>query len=287
MALKQLSNLVEILYKIENQKSLVSANPVTQLTKREKLKTFMQIKARPTLSQFQTQRLIEDVMARVMAVEINQKDPLGKELLSALSEVIFDKTLSTFKKNLGDFKEEFKGEKGEKGDSVKGDRGVVGPIGETMVVEKIIERTEVIKEQPIVTQEIKEVAVTDPAEDIRNKLELLTEDERLDKSAIKGLEEDLEELRRMSRTATGGGVTNLRIQQAFKYILKTEAPVGLINGSNTTYTVSQPIFAVLAFSISNAVITQLPNYTISGNTITFAVALPSAYSNRDFECKYI
>lgn len=85
----------------------------------------------------------------------------------------------------------------------------------------------------------------------------------------------------------GGGVTNARIQQAFKYILKTEQPSGLINGSNKTYTVSQPIFAVLAFSLNGEVITELPNYTINGNTITFGTALPAAYSGKDFECKYI
>lgn len=84
-----------------------------------------------------------------------------------------------------------------------------------------------------------------------------------------------------------GGVTNMRIQQAFKYILKTEAPVGNVDGSNLTYTVSQPIFAILAFSMNKAVIAQIPNYTINGNKITFSTALPSVYSGKDFEVKYI
>lgn len=59
---------------------------------------------------------------------------------------------------------------------------------EVPIVEKVIQKTQVIREIPIVTEIVKEVAVADTAEDIRNKLEFLTKDERLDKSAIKGLE---------------------------------------------------------------------------------------------------
>ncbi len=130
----------------------------------------------------------------------------------------------------------------------------------------------------------------DTPEDIRNKLDSLKGNERLDKSAIKGIEEDIKRLdEKIASIPRGisGGVTNLRIQQAFKYILKTEEPVGDIDGVNTVYTVSQPIFAVLAFSLNGEVIPQIPNYTISGNKITFSTALPSAYSGKDFECKYI
>lgn len=100
---------------------------------------------------------------------------------------------------------------------------------------------------------------------------------------IKKLRDELAAIPR----GTVGGVSNLRIQQAFKYILKTEAPVGDIDGANTSYTVSQPIFAVLAMSLNGETIAQLPNYTISGRTITFSSALPAAYSGKDFEIKYI
>lgn len=65
------------------------------------------------------------------------------------------------------------------------------------VVDKVIERTEVIKEQPIVTTEIvKETTrdMTESPEQIRNKLESLDGEERLDKSAIKGLDEELKKI---------------------------------------------------------------------------------------------
>lgn len=97
---------------------------------------------------------------------------------------------------------------------------------------------------------------------------------------------DIEELKKQPATK-GGGVTNARIQQAFKYILKTEEPVGDIDGANDTYTLSQPIFAILAMSINGEVIAELPNYTISGKTFTFSTPLPAAYNGKDFEVKYI
>lgn len=127
--------------------------------------------------------------------------------------------------------------------------------------------------------------------DIRNRFEALKQEDKLDKSAIRGLEDELKRLEKKidDKQSTGGtgGVTNLRIQQAFKYILKTESPTGTIDGSNTTYTVTQNIFAVLSMSINGETIAQLPNYTISGRTITFSSPLPSAYSGKDFEIKYI
>jgi hypothetical protein len=127
--------------------------------------------------------------------------------------------------------------------------------------------------------------------DIRNRFEALPQEEKLDKTAIRGLMDELARIEKKideAKLSSGsGGVSNLRIQQAFKYILKTETPSGLIDGSNTTYTVTQPIFAVLSFIISGETMAQLPNYTIKGNSIIFATALPSVYSGKDFEVKYI
>ena len=126
-------------------------------------------------------------------------------------------------------------------------------------------------------------------ENFRNELEALPDGEKLAMTAIQDLPETLKGLedKIVVSNKGGGGVTNMRVIQAFKSILKTEAPVGLINGSNTTYTLSQPIFAILGMTINGETIAQLPNYTISHKTITFSVALPAAYSGKDFEVKYI
>mgnify|MGYP006921296701 CR=1 FL=1 len=56
------------------------------------------------------------------------------------------------------------------------------------VIEKVIERVEVVKEQPIVTNEIvKEIIKEVPIEETRDKLEALEGDERLDVKAVKGI----------------------------------------------------------------------------------------------------
>lgn len=106
-------------------------------------------------------------------------------------------------------------------------------------------------------------------------------------TTIESLEKEIDALKKRPMGTVSGGVTDMRITQAFKNILRTEQPVGDIDGVNLSYTVSQPIFAVLAFSINKQVIAELPNYTVNGKTITFATALPSVYAGTDFEVKYI
>ena len=98
---------------------------------------------------------------------------------------------------------------------------------------------------------------------------------------------DIDALKKRPMGTVGGGVTDMRIRQAMKYIVKTEALTGDIDGANLSYTVTQPIFAVFSFSLSGEFIAQIPNYTISDRTITFTTALPSAYSGKDFEITYI
>lgn len=98
-------------------------------------------------------------------------------------------------------------------------------------------------------------------------------------------EEMIEEIRKHKRI--GGGTSHIGVQQALAKLLKTEQPSGAINGSNKEYTVTGNIFAIFSFSLNGEVIAQLPNYTISGNKITFSTALPAAYSGKDFEVKYV
>lgn len=217
---------------------------------------------------------------------------------SALIKEIF-----ALEERIAELKKIAKGEPGEPGKNgkdyilTKKDKAEIAGKITVPIVEKVIERTETIKEQPVHYETIKEYKSDDKeiieniekdlpklGESIRDGLELLEGDDRLDKKAIKGLEE-LEN--RINLTGKSGGVSNARIIQAFKYILKTESPVGDIDGVNTQYTVSQPIFAVLAFSLNGEVIPQLPNYTIMDRTITFSAAIPAVYSGKDFEIKYI
>ena len=80
------------------------------------------------------------------------------------------------------------------------------------IVNKIIEKTEVIKEQPIITNEIKEIAKTDKPIEIADKLNTLTE--KVEKKVIKGLEITLTNLQKSIRERSGkmihgGGISSL------------------------------------------------------------------------------
>ena len=135
------------------------------------------------------------------------------------------------------------------------------------IVEKVIEKTEVIKEQPIITNEIKEIAKYETPGQIRNKLEELKGDERLDKSAIKGLEEEIEKLRQMRglRTGTLGGVLNVGV--------RVETPVGTIDGINTIFTAYKFPKYVVGDGITYF---ENQGYAYSGKTLTMTIP-PSNY----------
>ena len=72
------------------------------------------------------------------------------------------------------------------------------------VTNTVENRTEVIKEIPIVTNEIVQVAVTDEPQVIADKLNTLTE--KVEKKVIKGLEDDLKKIRHSINTGGGGGI---------------------------------------------------------------------------------
>ncbi len=70
----------------------------------------------------------------------------------------------------------------------------------------------------------------------------------------------------------------------------TETPSGLINGSNTSYTVLNSINNIFSFAINGQYLHPyngtIGDYTFSGSTITFHTALPSALSGTPFTIVY-
>jgi len=95
------------------------------------------------------------------------------------------------------------GPKGEKGDTGKGkdgkdyvltekDKKEIAKKIQVPVVEKIVEKVEVIKEQPIITQHIREVAFPDTPEQTKEKLQNLKE-AWLELTQIKGFNEYMSE----------------------------------------------------------------------------------------------
>lgn len=162
--------------------------------------------------------------------------------------------------------------------------------------EKIIERIET----PIYNTEIKEVAVADTAEDIRNKLELLTGEERLDKNAIRGLE-DYDEVSRLAKTPRTGGaggstarnlyqlgdvnIQGITANQSIKWNgtqwvpytpvtgYTVETPSGSVNSSNVTFTVTTIPVYIVADGITYF---ENAGFTRSSLTLTLDVP-PSSY----------
>lgn len=81
------------------------------------------------------------------------------------------------------------GEPGKDYVLTEADKNAIAAKIKVPIVEKITERVEVIKEQPIVTEVVREVAMYEKPEAIRDKLHSLKEEARLDMGFIKGLTE--------------------------------------------------------------------------------------------------
>jgi len=152
-----------------------------------------------------------------------------------------------------------KPEKGDKGDDyilTDRDKSAIAGKIKVPIVEKIIEKTEIIKEQPIV----KEVAVAESAEQIREKLSSLEDEKRLDAKHIKNLPTPRAS---MSRS---------------KSYFKVSSLTGTIDGDNKRFYMSEaPKYGTQVFVIANGSnIEKGTGFTVSGNWITYVEA-PYSY----------
>lgn len=191
-------------------------------------------------------RLEKDVVQALEKTksEVNQS---LKETVKEIkqSEVSLDKVLNSVKGQKGDKGEQgekgLKGDKGDKGErgiqgitGLKGDRGEKGDKGDTPNVSVIaleaskIAQVELESKIPTIPAILENIPME--AEKIRDALELLTGDERLDVTAIKGLEEKIEKNKFKDRMPDGGGL----VGGQFKY---TKYHGG---GSNLTVSATQP-----------------------------------------------
>lgn len=125
-------------------------------------------------------------------VDLEDKVDSVKDSISELADGLKKKLESELVLEID--REELKGDKGEDGiqgeKGEKGAKGDKGDKGDTTIAEKIIERTEVIKEQPIVTEITNNVENPVTGEDIVSRVnDLPTDDEELkiDAKHIKNL----------------------------------------------------------------------------------------------------
>ena len=113
---------------------------------------------------------------------------------------------------------------------------------------------------------------SDVAEDIRNKLELLSGDERLKIEAIKDLSDILDELKKRPRAVFGGGgLSKIALDAHF---VDNETLTGTIDGANAIFTINNTPSPQTSLKIyrGGALQKLTDDYTISGTTITFLVA---------------
>ncbi len=147
------------------------------------------------------------------------------------------------------------------------------------VVEKIIERTEVIKEQPIVTNEIKEiikeVTPIDTGEQIVDKINVLPIDpeSQIEKEHIKGLEDWMklmeERISNIPRGRGGGGRSGNSVQY---YDISSE-----LNGSTKVFTIpsNRRVLLITGTSLPTT-FRPLIDYTVDGRTLTFTSQIDEA-----------
>lgn len=195
-----------------------------------------------------------------------------------------------------------KGEKGDKGD--KGDTPKVGIDFEQpkdgkdyILTEKdkkeiaskiqvpVVEKEIIIEKQPIITNEIKEVAKYEEPNQIVEKINRA--ENKIQREQIAGLNDELKRIESLPRGG-GGGVAMSAAMAArmFKFIFHAETPTGAINGSNVTYTVKNNIWAILSIEVNGEVM-PATDYSFINNKITLDNALPTDYASSDFIVKYI
>ena len=138
---------------------------------------------------------------------------------------------------------------------------------ETNIIDAVMNKLE----YPTMDKVKKELPVFGEA--IRDALELLQADERLEMSAINGLEKLLEELKKEKAVVGkgGGGFSYIAMDRHFA---DDETPSGTMNGTNKAFTIAKapnPTASLKVFLNGARQKTDI-DFTLSGKTITLASA---------------
>ena len=154
--------------------------------------------------------------------------------------------------------------KGEKGDNyilTKKDRAEIASKIKIPVVEKVVERTEIVKEQPIV----KEVAVADTGEQIVKKINDLeiTPEKQIEIEHIKDLEGRLKKLEKRPIGSMSGGVLG-------RDLVKDVDISAQLDGVTTTFNIPA-IWNVISVDLSSFphALRKTIDFTYTSTSITF------------------
>ena len=195
-------------------------------------------------------------------------------------------------KQIAEATKKMQGEKGEKGDM--GERGEIGPQGlpgekgePGIQGERGIQGISGLQgergKDGLDGQNGKDgkQGSPDTPEQVRDKLEELTGEDRLDKSAIKGLAEEIERLEKIKNTRVVS-VGGLRQSLFF------EIPSGAVNGVNTVFEFSTIPNPNLLFFVVNGQLLRGSgiDYTLSKRTITTTTAPPTNSIIQSFFSKF-
>lgn len=216
-----------------------------------------------------TQQLTDEFNEKISGM-IKQLENSIPEISEQITEQIKNYTLSK--------PELFKGEDGKEYVLTEKDKKQISESIKVPVVKQIVEKREIIREQPIekITNEIKEVAKYEEPKQLAKKLNTL--EEVIEQKVIKGLEEKFDQFKNaiknvsvnVSASKGGGGMGNII----------TETPSGTVNGVNDTFTLTSNVKSNSLILLWNGQFQRAGasfEYTLSGKTITFnAGSVPTA-----------
>jgi hypothetical protein len=159
------------------------------------------------------------------------------------------------------------GEKGADGrDGISPDPALVAVLATKLTQERLLPQI------PTIEQVLSNIPQA--GEKIRDGLENLKGNERLEISAIKDLEEELEKIKKIKTTRQlfgGGGFSRLSLEQ---YILDPYVPTGTINGINTDFILSHTPNPMVSLKVyRNGQLQSITDdFTLNNVTITFLIA---------------
>src|SRR3990167_1224731 len=173
-----------------------------------------------------------------------------------------EKFINMVKEVVSELKDELRGKDGKSYVLTDVDRKKIADSIKIPIVDRIIEKTEVIKEKPVITEitkvtnEIKEVAVSDSAEEIVNKIN--NSEKKIHVSQIEGIQMG----RSFAKT------------RSYHKVIYPSQITGTIDDSNMTFYLPEAPKRVeeIILLLDNTPQEPTANFTLTGNRVDFTFA---------------